>query len=189
VHVGFYGGKLCRIDYCDYSELRLAGCQVEAIDDQELSFHHHHIRPLGVYDHIPGDGRELVVSNPYTTKIRAGDGRRIEKVDITPFIANLPFGQDSRAFSTNDASGSTSQAANIIESLELGAQVLLIDEDTSATNFMIRDRQVQQSSFPQYLLSHDSCFSWKDGLLHSQALVSAIHIDHVAGYIAGFFGY
>jgi len=99
---------------------------------------------LGVYNHIPGDGREFVVASPGTVKIRAEDGRRVEKVDISPFIANLPFGQDTRAFSSDDASGSTSQAANIIESLELGAQVLLIDEDTSATNFMIRDHRMQE---------------------------------------------
>lgn len=99
---------------------------------------------LGIYDHIPGDGREFVVSNPYTVKIRAEDGRRIEKVDISPFISNLPFGQDTREFSTEDASGSTSQAANIIEALEVGAKVLLIDEDTSATNFMIRDHRMQE---------------------------------------------
>ena len=99
---------------------------------------------LGVYNHIPEDGREFVVTNPYTVKIRAEDGRRIEKVDISPFITNLPFGQDTRAFSTDDASGSTSQAANIIEALEVGAQLLLIDEDTSATNFMIRDQRMQE---------------------------------------------
>jgi len=99
---------------------------------------------LGIYDHVPGDGREFVVANSHTVKIRAEDGRRIEKVDISPFIANLPLGRDTGAFSTDDASGSTSQAANIIESLELGAQVLLIDEDTSATNFMIRDHRMQE---------------------------------------------
>lgn len=99
---------------------------------------------LGMYNHIPKDGREFVVTNPYAVKIRAEDGRRIEKVDISPFIANLPFGQDTCAFSTEDASGSTSQAANIIESLEAGAQVLLVDEDTSATNFMIRDHRMQE---------------------------------------------
>jgi predicted ABC-class ATPase len=99
---------------------------------------------LGVYNHIPGDGRELVVSDPYTMKIRAEDGRRIEKVDISPFISNLPFGKDTRAFSTDDASGSTSQAANIIEALEAGARVLVMDEDTSATNFMIRDHRMQE---------------------------------------------
>jgi len=99
---------------------------------------------LGVYNHIPGDGREFVITSPNTMKIRAEDGRRIEKVDISPFIANLPFGQDTEAFSTDDASGSTSQAANIIEGLELDAQVLLIDEDTSATNFMIRDHRMQE---------------------------------------------
>ena len=99
---------------------------------------------VGVYNHLPGDGRELVVTDPYTVKIRAEDGRRIEKVDISPFISNLPFGQDTQAFSTDDASGSTSQAANIIEALEVGARLLLIDEDTSATNFMIRDQRMQE---------------------------------------------
>jgi len=98
----------------------------------------------GVYNHIPGDGREFVVSNPRSVKIRAEDGRRIEKADISPFIANLPFGRDTREFSSDDASGSTSQAANIMEYLEAGAQVLLIDEDTSATNFMIRDQRMQE---------------------------------------------
>jgi predicted ABC-class ATPase len=99
---------------------------------------------LGVYNHIPGDGREFVVANPCTIKIRAEDGRRIEKVDISPFISNLPFGKDTMAFSTEDASGSTSQATNIIEALEVGAVVLVMDEDTSATNFMIRDHRMQE---------------------------------------------
>jgi len=99
---------------------------------------------LGVYNHIPGDGRELAVTDPNAMKIRAEDGRRIEKVDISPFINNLPLGEDTHAFCTDNASGSTSQAANIIEALEAGATVLLIDEDTSATNFMIRDHRMQQ---------------------------------------------
>jgi predicted ABC-class ATPase len=98
----------------------------------------------GIYNHIPGDGRELVVTNPTAVKIRAEDGRRIEKVDISAFIGDLPFGQDTNAFSTENASGSTSQAANIIEAIEAGAEVLLIDEDTSATNFMIRDFRMQE---------------------------------------------
>lgn len=98
----------------------------------------------GIYNHIPGDGREFVVTNPNAVRIRAEDGRRIEKVDISPFISNLPYGKDTKSFSTEDASGSTSQAANILESLEAGAHVLLIDEDTSATNFMIRDHRMQE---------------------------------------------
>lgn len=97
----------------------------------------------GVYDHIPGDGREFVVTVADAMKIRAEDGRYVEKVDISPFIANLPFGRDTTSFSTLNASGSTSQAANIIEALEAGARFLLIDEDTSATNFMIRDERMQ----------------------------------------------
>ena len=99
---------------------------------------------LGIYNHIPGDGREFVITNPGALKIRSEDGRRIEKTDISPFISNLPFGKDTTGFSSDDASGSTSQAANIIEGLELGSKVLLIDEDTSATNFMIRDHRMQE---------------------------------------------
>ncbi len=99
---------------------------------------------LGVYNHIPGDGRELVITVPDAVKIRAEDGRRIERVDISSFISGLPFGQDTTAFCTENASGSTSQAANIIEALEAGATLLLIDEDTSATNFMIRDERMQK---------------------------------------------
>jgi len=98
----------------------------------------------GVYNHIPGDGREFVVTNEAAIKVRAEDGRRIENVDITPFINNLPFQKSTRHFSTENASGSTSQAANIIEALEADASALLIDEDTSATNFMIRDQRMQQ---------------------------------------------
>lgn len=99
---------------------------------------------LGIYDHIPGDGRELVASRRDAVKIRAEDGRRVERVDISPFIRNLPFAADTTAFSSEDASGSTSQAAAIVEALEVGARVLLMDEDTSATNFMIRDHRMQR---------------------------------------------
>lgn len=98
----------------------------------------------GVYNHIPGDGRELVVTVKDAVKIRAEDGRRVEKVDISPFISSLPGGVDTGEFSTENASGSTSQAANIIEALEAGATLLLMDEDTSATNFLIRDRRMQE---------------------------------------------
>jgi predicted ABC-class ATPase len=99
---------------------------------------------LGVYNHIPNDGREFVVTNPTAVKIRAEDGRSIAGVDISPFIKNLPQNRSTTNFSTANASGSTSQAANIIEALEAGANLLLIDEDTAATNFMIRDRRMQQ---------------------------------------------
>ncbi len=99
---------------------------------------------MGIYNHVPGDGREFVVSDPATVKIRAEDGRRVEKVGITPFIDNLPFNKDTTRFCTEDASGSTSQAANIVEALEVDTGSLLIDEDTSATNFMIRDQRMQE---------------------------------------------
>lgn len=98
----------------------------------------------GVYDHIPGDGRERVVAVDTAVKVRAEDGRRVEGVDIGNFIGPLPGGQDTRCFRTENASGSTSQAAAIVEALEVGATALLLDEDTSATNFMIRDARVQR---------------------------------------------
>ncbi|MEM7330447.1 MAG: ABC-ATPase domain-containing protein [Chloroflexota bacterium] len=97
----------------------------------------------GIYNHKPGDGRELVVTSKTAVKIRAEDGRRVAGVDISPFINNLPFGQDTTHFSSDNASGSTSQAANILEAVALNSQLLLIDEDTAATNFMIRDQRMQ----------------------------------------------
>lgn len=98
---------------------------------------------LGIYNHIPGDGREQLVTDPGAVKIRAEDGRSIAGVDISPFINHLPQGRSTTYFCTENASGSTSQAASIIEALEADATVLLVDEDTSATNFMIRDRRMQ----------------------------------------------
>ena len=99
---------------------------------------------LGVYDHIAGDGREYVITDNTAVKLRAEDGRSIQKTDISMFINDLPNGKDTVGFCTEDASGSTSQAANVVESIEAGTSLLLIDEDTSATNFMIRDELMQR---------------------------------------------
>ena len=99
---------------------------------------------LGVYNHIAGDGREYVITDDTAMKIRAEDGRSIQKTDISMFINDLPNGKDTVGFRTEDASGSTSQAANVVESIEAGTSLLLIDEDTSATNFMIRDELMQR---------------------------------------------
>ncbi len=98
----------------------------------------------GVYPHIAGDGREYVVTDAAAMKIRAEDGRSIKHTDISMFINDLPNGKDTAAFNTEDASGSTSQAANVIESVEAGTTAFLIDEDTSATNFMVRDELMQR---------------------------------------------
>ena len=98
----------------------------------------------GVYNHIAGDGRELVITDGSAFKLRAEDGRSITGVDISPFIRNLPNKKDTVHFSTEDASGSTSQAANLMEALESGSSLILIDEDTSATNFMVRDQLMAQ---------------------------------------------
>ncbi len=102
----------------------------------------------GVYNHIEGDGREYVITDDTAFKLRAEDGRSISGVDISPFIKNLPNGKDTVHFSTEDASGSTSQAANLMEAAESGSRLLLIDEDTSATNFMIRDQLMSQVITP-----------------------------------------
>lgn len=99
---------------------------------------------LGVYNHIQGDGREFVITDDSAMKLRAEDGRSVKNVDISLFINNLPNGKDTRQFCTEDASGSTSQAANVLEAMEAGSRVFLIDEDTSATNFMIRDELMQR---------------------------------------------
>lgn len=102
-----------------------------------------HALQQGVYPHIPGDGREYVVSRAETMKVRAEDGRSVRTTNISGFIDNLPLGRETRTFTSDDASGSTSQAANIVEAVEVGATCLLLDEDTCATNFMIRDARMQ----------------------------------------------
>lgn len=102
-----------------------------------------------VYDHIQHDGREFVVTQHDAMKIRAEDGRNVENVDISPFIDNLPGKKDTTHFSTENASGSTSQATNVIEALEAESSLLLVDEDTSATNFMIRDGRMQRLIAPE----------------------------------------
>ena len=120
----------------------------------------------GVYDHIAGDGRELVVTDPTAVKIRAEDGRSIQRTDISMFIRDLPSGRDTTAFSTQDASGSTSQAANVVEALEAGTSLLLMDEDTSATNFMVRDelmeRVIHRDMEPITPLIHRVRELWED---------------------------
>lgn len=104
---------------------------------------------LGVYDHIAGDGREYVITDASALKLRSEDGRFIKDVDISLFINDLPNKKDTHSFSTTDASGSTSQAAGIVEGMEAGSRVFLLDEDTSATNFMVRD------AFMQHVIQSD----------------------------------
>ena len=98
----------------------------------------------GVYPHIPGDGRERVATVSAAMKVRAADGRSVTGVDVSPFISHLPTGADTTRFSTPNASGSTSQAAAIVEAIDLGCPLLLLDEDTSATNLLIRDSRMRQ---------------------------------------------
>ena len=99
---------------------------------------------LGVYNHIQGDGREYVITDATAQKLRSEDGRFVKDVDISLFINDLPNKKDTGCFTTEDASGSTSQAAGIVEGMEAGSHVFLLDEDTSATNFMVRDSFMQR---------------------------------------------
>ena len=103
----------------------------------------------GVYEHVPGDGREYVITDASGVKLRSEDGRFVKDVDISMFINHLPNKKDTRRFSTEDASGSTSQAAGIIEAIEAGSRLFLLDEDTSATNFMVRDSFMQEVISPE----------------------------------------
>lgn len=98
----------------------------------------------GVYAHREGDGREWVITRADVASVRAEDGRSVAGVDISPFISGLPSGTDTTRFATTNASGSTSQAASLVEAVDAGASALLIDEDTSATNFMIRDERMRR---------------------------------------------
>jgi predicted ABC-class ATPase len=102
-----------------------------------------------VYDHVPGDGRERCVTVAGAVAIRSEDGRAVHGVDLRPFISTLPLGRATDRFESDDASGSTSQAAAIVEALEVGAEALLIDEDTAATNFMIRDARMRRLVPPE----------------------------------------
>lgn len=140
---------------------------------------------LGVYDHIAGDGREYVITDDTAVKLRAEDGRSINNVDISLFINDLPNRKDTRSFSTPDASGSTSQAAAVIEGWEAGAQAFLIDEDTSATNFMLRDELMQQ------IISRDkepiTPFIERARALYEKAQISTVMVAGSSGayfYIA-----
>ena len=137
---------------------------------------------LGVYNHIAGDGREYVITDESALKMRSEDGRFIKDVDISMFINDLPNKKDTRCFSTEDASGSTSQAAGIIEGMEAGSRVFLLDEDTSATNFMVRD------AFMQRVVSPDkepiTPFLSRARALYEQAGISTIL---VAGSSGAFF--
>ncbi len=137
---------------------------------------------MGVYDHIEGDGREFVITEDTALKLRAEDGRSIRNVDISLFINDLPNKKDTRKFTTEDASGSTSQAAAVVEGIEAGTRLFLIDEDTSATNFMVRDEFMQQ------VISRDkepiTPFLERAGDLYEKAGISTIL---VAGSSGAFF--
>ena len=135
----------------------------------------------GIYNHISGDGREFVITDDTAVKISAEDGRSVKNVNLSPFIKWLPNGEDAVQFYTEHASGSTSQAANIIEAANFGTKLFLIDEDKSATNFMIRDDMMKQ------LIKREPITPFTDRVrqLYSEADISTILVVGGSGeYLA-----
>ena len=97
-----------------------------------------------VYPHIPGDGREGIVIDETALRIGVEDGRSVRGTDLSMFVRDLPGGVSTKNFNTLSASGSTSEAANLLEAMEAGSRTFLIDEDSSAVNFLIRDVRVRK---------------------------------------------
>lgn len=97
-----------------------------------------------VYPHVPGDGREGIVVDDTALRVGVEDGRSVRGTDLSMFVRDLPGGISTKDFSTLSASGSTSEAANLLEAMEAGARTFLIDEDSSAVNFLIRDVRVRK---------------------------------------------
>lgn len=96
-----------------------------------------------VYPHIQGDGREWIVVDESAVRVGVEDGRSVRHTDISALVHELPGGKSTQDFSTASASGSTSEASNLLEALEFGAKTVLIDEDASAVNFLVRDARVR----------------------------------------------
>lgn len=124
---------------------------------------------MGIYNHVLGDGREYVITDDRALKVYVEDGRPVHNLDISPFFNYLP-NNDVKDFSTAHASGSVSQAANVVEALCGGAKLLLLDEDKSATNFMIRDTNMRK------IVEHEPIIPFTDRIreLYSGSGVSTI---------------
>lgn len=97
-----------------------------------------------VFPHVPGDGREGVVVDETALRVGVEDGRSVRATDLSIFVRDLPGGVSTKDFTTLSASGSTSEAANLLEAIEAGSRTFLIDEDSSAVNFLIRDIRVRK---------------------------------------------
>ena len=97
-----------------------------------------------VFPHVPGDGREGIVVDETALRVGVEDGRSVRGTDLSMFVRDLPGGISTKDFNTLSASGSTSEAANLLEAMEAGARTFFIDEDSSAVNFLIRDVRVRK---------------------------------------------
>lgn len=123
---------------------------------------------LGIYNHIPGDGREYVITNANSLRTDSEDGRVVYNVNIRPFFNHIPNNSDLSDFTTSHASGSVSQATNIIEAINANVDLLLIDEDKSATNFMIKDRIMRE------IVSEETIIPFTDRLLELKNMKKSI---------------
>ncbi len=128
---------------------------------------------VGVYDKILGDGRELCVTDVAAVSVRAEDGRYVNNTNVSAFISNLPIdGLDTKHFSTKEASGSTSQASNVADAIEMGASALLVDEDVSAANFMSRDGRMVSKTLCHNFWCHSTLLLVLIQMVHTSVLWS-----------------
>jgi predicted ABC-class ATPase len=95
----------------------------------------------GIYNHVPGDGREQVITVPDAVHVAAETGRSIQKVDISSMIP-AQSGVRSDAFSAEQADACSAQAAAMVEALEVGARALLFDESESSAAFLTQDTRL-----------------------------------------------
>ena len=94
----------------------------------------------GIYNHVAGDGREMVITVPDAVYVKAEPGRSVQRVDISAFVR--PTGANPAAFTNIHADACAAQAASTIEALEVGARALLFEESDSAVEFLTRDARL-----------------------------------------------
>ena len=110
-----------------------------------LSGRHELVAALGdgVYNHIPEDGRSLIVTVPDAVRVCAEPGRPVRNVDLRAFLRDS---QAAASVSTASASGHVSQMATSMEALQAGAQVLMYDESDSDAAFLAADARLRTVS-------------------------------------------
>lgn len=85
----------------------------------------------GVYDHIPGDGREYVITSRDAAFIMAEPNRPADSVDISMFVPETPEFDDTSAAKKEFVSSPMSEFVSVSEAVEMGSKLILIDEEYS----------------------------------------------------------